>query len=221
MTKPRKKIRVLLADDHNVLREGLRYLLEQQPDMDVVLGVADGRAAVEETQRLAPDVVVMDISMPGLNGIDATRQIAGDLFRAKVLCLSVHREKSLVQAMLEAGSSGYLLKTSIGDELVQAVRTVAAGDMYLSPPIAADIVEHHVLNGGSDPRGDVYTDLSEREREVLQLIAEGHHTKDIASQLNISPKTVLAHREHMMRKLDVDSIVALTRYALREGISEL
>jgi DNA-binding NarL/FixJ family response regulator len=216
-----KKIRVLLADDHNVLREGLRSLLQQEPDIDVVLDVADGRTAVNETQRLAPDVVVMDISMPGLNGIDATRKIAGDLFNAKVLCLSVHREKSLVQAMLEAGASGYLLKTSAADELIQAVRTVAEGGMYLSPPIAGDIVEQQFRSTGTGNRSTAYTELTEREREVLQLVAEGCHTKEIADRLHISPKTVLAHLENMMRKLDVDSIASLTRYALREGISEL
>ncbi len=215
-----KPIRVLLADDHNILREGLRVLLEQQPDITVVDDVADGRSAVESSRRLTPDVVVMDIGMPDLNGIDATRQIVSDLFQAKVLCLSVHREKSMVRAMLEAGACGYLLKTSASKELVDAVRTVAHGDMYLSPPIAGDVIQHHV-RGGEGWNRSGFTDLTQREREVLQLIAEGLHTKTIADQLHVSPKTVLTHRENIMKKLGVDSVASLTRYALREGISEL
>ncbi len=221
MTKPAKAIRVLIADDHNVLREGLRSLLEQQSDIEVICDVGDGRTAIEETRRLTPDVVVMDISMPDLNGIDAARQIVSDLFHAKVLCLSVHRERTLVLAMLEAGASGYLLKTSAGEELIHAVRTVAAGETYLSPPIAGDLVQHHLHHANEGKRNDAYVELTEREREVIQLIAEGHHTKDIAERLYISPKTVLAHRENSMKKLNVSSIAELTRYALREGLSEL
>jgi len=218
----RKTIRVLLADDHGVLREGLRALLEQQPDMQVVAEAANGRDAVRLTLELAPDVVVMDIGMPDLNGIDATRQIVADLFSARVLCLSVHREKKLVQAMLEAGASGYLLKTAAAKELITAVRTVVMhGRVYLSSEIAADVVQHHVRGKGLATKSGAYADLTERERQVLQLIAEGHHTKDIAGRLHISPKTVLAHRENVMRKLGVDSTVALARYALREGIVEL
>jgi DNA-binding NarL/FixJ family response regulator len=167
-----------------------------------------------------PDVVIMDIGMPELNGVDATRQIVADLFKAKVLCLSVHRETSVVRAMLEAGAKGYVLKTSAARELIEAVRTVAAGETYLSPPVAGDIVQHCVLGNGVG-QGGAYVDLTEREREVLQLIAEGHHTKMIADRLHITPKTVLAHRESAMRKLGVDSIASLTRYALREGLSEL
>jgi DNA-binding NarL/FixJ family response regulator len=161
MGQSQKNIRVLLVEDHNVLREGLRALLQQQPDMEVVLGVADGRTAVEETRRLAPDVVVMDIGLPDLNGIDATRQIT------------------------------------------------------------SDIVDHHLRNDAPKSRSDAYAELTEREREVIQLVSEGLHTKEIADRLHISPKTVLAHRERVMRKLGVDSIAALTRYALREGLSEL
>ena len=215
-----KTIRILLADDHNILREGLRTLLEQLPDMDVVAEVADGRSAVKQTRKLVPDVIVIDIGMPDLNGIDATRKIVAELFNVRVLCLSAHRERSLVRAMLQAGASGYLLKTSAGEELIEAVRTVAAGGTYLSPPIAEDVVKHFVREK-TDSKGGAYSELTNREREVLQLIAEGHHTKIIADRLHISPKTVLAHRESVMKKLGVDSIASLTRYALREGISEL
>jgi DNA-binding NarL/FixJ family response regulator len=220
MTKPRKKIRLLVADDHNVLREGLANLLEHEPDMEVVGQAATGREAVEMTRGLTPDIVIMDIGMPDLNGIDATRQIMGDLFRCLVICLSVHREKQLVNAMLAAGASGYLLKTSARRELVEAVRTVASGETYLSPPIASDVVNHHVRGEGTN-KNCAFAVLTEREREVLQLIAEGLHSKMIGDRLHISPRTVLAHRENIMRKLNLDSVVALTRYALREGLSEL
>jgi len=215
-----RKTRIVLADDHSVLREGLRALLELEPDMEIVADVGNGRAAVKKTHELAPDVVVMDIGMPDLNGIDATRQIVADLSSSRVLCLSVHREHELVHAMLEAGASGYLLKTSAASELVEAVRTVAAGETYLSPPIAGDVVAHHV-RAECTGKSCAFAVLTEREREVLQLIAEGHHTKIIADRLHISPKTVLAHRESVMKKLEMDSIAALTRYALREGLSEL
>jgi DNA-binding NarL/FixJ family response regulator len=220
MTTQAKKIRILIADDHNVLREGLCALLEQEPDMEVVGGAADGQEAIEKTRELSPDVVVMDIGMPDLNGIDATRQIVADLFTARVLCLSVHRERQLVQAMLQAGASGYLLKTSARKELIDAVRTVASGETYLSPPIASDVLARHVRGEGTGKSG-AFAVLTEREREVLQLIAQGLHTKIIADHMHISPKTVLAHRENCMRKLEIDSIAALTRYALREGLCEL
>ena len=215
-----QKIRIILADDHKLLREGLRSLLETEPDMEIVADVSNGREAIEKSRELSPDVVVMDISMPDLNGIDAARQLTSELFAPKVLCLSVHREMQLVAAMLEAGASGYILKTSASRELVHAVRAVTRGETYLTPSIAGDIVEHHVRGGGTHKRG-AYSDITEREREVLQLIAEGHHTKVIADRLSVSPKTVLAHRENAMKKLGIDSIAGLTRYALREGISEL
>jgi DNA-binding NarL/FixJ family response regulator len=215
-----KIIRVLLADDHAILRESLRALLEQEPDIVVVADVDNGRDAVRQTRALQPDVVLMDLSMPELNGIDAARQINEDLFRAKVLCLSVHRETGLVSAMLEAGASGYLLKTSAHTELVGAVRRVAKGETYLSAPIAADIVEHHVRGKGPSQSG-VFMNLTARQREVLQLIAEGHNTKEIAGRLHIGAKTVLSHRETLMHKVGAQSTVDLARFALREGISEL
>jgi len=220
MKKQTGNTRILLVDDHNVVREGLQALIEKEPDMKVVAAVDNGRDAISKALELAPDLVVMDIGMPGLNGIDATRQILAKRPQTRVLCLSVHREQRLVSAMLEAGASGYLLKTGARKELIGAARAVANGETYLSPPIAGDVVEHHV-RGKGEGKGGAYGDLSEREREVLQLIAEGHHTKMIANRLHISPKTVLAHRESAMSKLGIDSIAGLTRYALREGLAEL
>ncbi|MEW6745892.1 MAG: response regulator transcription factor [Planctomycetota bacterium] len=216
----KKRIRILLADDHEILREGLRSLLEKQPDMEVVADVGDGRTAIRQARELQPDVIVMDIGMPDLNGIEATRLISAEGSHCRVICLSVHRERRLVTAMLQAGASGYLLKTTAAKELVDAVRAVAAGQAYLSPSIAQDVVQHHVRAMASNGAG-AFSTLSEREREVLQLIAEGYQSKEIAERLHVSPKTVLAHRESLMKKLKLDSTVALARYALREGIAEL
>lgn len=215
-----ESIRVLLADDHNVLREGLRSLLEREADIQVVGEAADGRTAVRLFEELAPDVVVMDIGMPELNGIEATRHITSDRFGAKVICLSVYEDAAMVHAMLEAGASGYLLKTSAGEELVRGIRTVASGAIYLSPAIARQVLERGVwTNGGSSP--EAFKLLTPREREILQLIAEGHQTKAAANRLGIRPKTVLAHRDNIMKKLGIHSVADLVRYALREGISEL
>lgn len=213
-------IHIILADDHHILREGLRALLMHEPDFNVVAEVSNGREAVTMAMQLEPDVVIMDISMPDLNGIDATRKIVSSPCKTKVLCLSMHGESAMVHAMLEAGASGFLLKTSVGKELVEAVRAVASGQTYLSPSIARVIVDHH-FHGHELHGNNVFARLSMREREVLQLIAEGHNTKSIADRLHISPKTVLSHRDRLMKKLKVDSVVALTRYALRQGITEL
>ena len=220
MAESKKTIKVLLADDHEVLRDGLQSLIEGQADMEVVAAVGTGRSAVRIAGKMRPDVVVMDIGMPDLNGIDATRQIVGDSSNVKVLCLSMHKEQSMIGSMLRAGASGYLVKNCAGRELVTAIRTVASGETYISPMVAGDLVQEYV-RGRPEPDGSVYADISEREREVLQLIAEGHHTKMIADRLHISPKTVLAHRENLMKKLGIDSIASLTRYALQQGISEL
>ncbi|MEJ2720513.1 MAG: response regulator transcription factor [bacterium] len=214
-----KTIRILLADDHEVLRDGLQALINRQPDMDVVAAVGSGRSVVEQARMLQPDVIVMDIGMPDLNGIDATRQITTDSCAGKVLCLSMHKEQSLIGAMLQAGASGYLVKNCAGRELVDAIRTVASGHTYISPMIADEVVEGYVRKR-SDPGPNVYSELSGREREILQLIAEGRNTKEIADQLAVSEKTVAAHRLNLMKKLDLHSIADLTRYAIRQGLVE-
>ena len=213
-------IHVILADDHHILREGLHALLEHEPDIDVVAEVSTGHEAVKMTARLEPDVIIMDIGMPDLNGIEATRKIVSSSCKTRVLCLSMHGEATTVLAMLEAGASGYLPKTTVGKELIDAVRAVVAGETYLSPSIARVLVNHHVL-GHQLRKNNAFVHLTPREREVLQLIAEGHHTKGIADRLHISPKTVLSHRDRLMKKLGVDSTVALARYALRQGMTEL
>ena len=213
-------IRILLADDHAIVREGLKSMLEREPDMKVIADVGDGRTAVKMAQQEQPDLVVMDISMPDLNGIEATSQIISELKRIKVICLSMHREKKFIGAMLRAGASGYVIKNDVTKELIGAIRKIMSGDMYLSAAIAGNVVNQFVRNNGPREKG-AYTDLSDREREVLQMIAEGLSTKDIASKLDLSEKTISAHREHIMQKLGLHNVVELTRYALREGISQL
>lgn len=212
-------IRILLADDHTIVRKGLLSLLEREPDIDVIADVEDGRAAVKTVSQMKPDIVIMDISMPGLNGIEATRQIMSEAPTTRVICLSMHGERKFVGAMLRAGASGYVLKNDVTKELTEAIRRVLSGRTYLSPSLAGDIVRHYVRE--RPPEKGVFAELSEREREVLQLIAEGRSTKEAAAVLGLSEKTVAAHREHIMAKLNLHTVVELTRYALREGLSEL
>ena len=162
----------------------------------------------------------MDIGMPDLNGIDATREIVSEPNAPRVICLSIHRESGLVNAMLKAGATGYVLKNSSACELPAAVRAVAGGETYLCPRVSGDLVEQHI-NGKKPAPNGAFADLTTREREVLQLLAEGHHTKAIASHLNISPKTVLVHRTNLMKKIDAESIVDVVRYAVRQGLAQL
>ncbi len=214
-------IRVLLADDHGIFREGLRALLDRQVDMAVVAEVGDGRAAVKAASKSLPDVAVMDISMPGMNGVEATRQIKTALPATKVICLSMHAEAPFVTAALEAGASGYLLKDCALSELVRAIHAVRANQAYLSPAITQLVVQGYAARqraGGEAPATD---SLTRREREILQLIAEGHCTKDIAGRLCVSVKTVGTHREHLMSKLNIHSIAGLTKYAIRTGVTAL
>ncbi len=220
-TKKKRAIRILLADDHNIMREGLRALLQSENDMAVVAEVDNGRDAVKKTLKLEPDVAIMDIGMPDLNGVDATRQILRENANTRVLCLSVHQERGLVQAMLEAGGSGYLLKTTVSEELITAIRAIVAGGTYLSPHIAGIVVEHNVRGKGRNSERNAYNTLTAREREVLQLIAEGNDSRDVGRQLCISSKTVLAHRERIMEKVGTCSTAGLIRYALRQGIADL
>lgn len=213
------KTRIVLVDDHTIVRKGLRSLLEIEPDLEVVADVNDGRASVKAVSQMKPDVVVMDIGMPGLNGIEATRQIMSEAPKTKVICLSMHGERKFVGAMLRAGAVGYVLKNDVTKELTEAIRRVMSGRTYLSPSLAGDIVRHYVRE--RPPEKGAFGELSDREREVLQLIAEGRSTKEAAAILSVSEKTVAAHREHIMAKLNLHTAVDLTRYALREGLSEL
>ncbi len=215
-------LRVLLADDHNIMRAGLRSLLESQSDIAVVGEAENGRTAVKLTRKLIPDIVIMDVSMPDLNGIDATRQILDELDRTRVIALSMHSDRRYIEGMLRAGVSGYLIKDCVLQEMVDAVRVVANGQIYLSPRIAGTVVQSFVNHlNGKQPASSGTELLTLREREVLQLIAEGVETKQIADRLNISPKTVESHRRNLMEKLHLYSIAELTKYAIREGLTEL
>ncbi len=213
-------IRILLADDHQLFREGLRSLLKDEPDMEVIAEADNGRTAVQQASELRPDVVAMDISMPDMNGMEATRQIASRVPATKVLGLSMHSDKRFVEGMLKAGASGYLLKDCANEELIQAIRVVASGQTYLSPAIAGTVVQGCVH--GPEVKACPSTDqLTPREREVLQLVAEGLASKQIAARLNISVKTIDSHRHQIMERLNLHSVAELTKFAVREGLSSL
>ena len=213
-------IKIMLADDHRIMRDGLRSLIAKQPDMEVVADAENGRAAVKLTRRFRPDVIVMDINMPDLNGIEATRQILAEFPGTKIIAFSMHTDHQFVAGALKAGVSGYLQKDSAFEELVRAIRTVVANQTYLSPKITADVVKGYVekLIEDESAAPDFLTD---REREVVQLHAEGYTTKQIAEHLNVSVKTVETHRRNIMQKLDITSIAELTKFAIREGLTTL
>ena len=213
-------IKILLADDHKITRQGLRSLLEKQSDMAVVAEAEDGRTAVQMVEKLSPDVVIMDVSMPDLNGIEATRQIISRNSKVKIIALSMHSDRLFIAEMLKSGACGYLLKDCAFEELARAIRAVVDGKTYLSPAISGVVVDDylHRLSKNDSPNGQI---LTNREREVLQLLAEGKSTKQIALKLHISVKTVETHRRQMMDKLDIHTVAELTKYAIRKGLTSL
>lgn len=213
-------IRILLADDHKITRQGLRSLLDENDDMEVLAEAENGRDAIELARKLNPDVIIMDVSMPDLNGVEATRQIIQDNHDVRVIALSMHSDTLFVSEMLKSGASGYLLKDCAFQELEQAIRTVTDGKAYLSPSISGVVVEDylHRLSKADMSTSGVLTD---REREVLQLIAEGQSTKQVALKLHISAKTVETHRRQIMNKLDMHTVAELTKYAIRKGLTAL
>ena len=213
-------IRVLIADDHTIMRAGLRSLLEKEDQIEVVAEAENGRRAVQLAVEHEPDVVVMDVSMPDLNGIEATSQVLESLPEAKVIALSMHTDKRFVMGMLRAGAFGYLLKDCASRELANAIVSVASNKKYLSPDIAGVVIEDS-LYGGRTEGETVSSMLSAREREVLQLIAEGWSTKQIAAHLYVSVKTIETHRRQIMKKLDLHNIADLTKYAIREGLTSV
>jgi len=214
-------IRVLIADDHKIMLAGLRSLLEKQTDFDVVGEAENGRKAVQMALEKTPDVVVMDVSMPDMNGIEATTQIVETNKKTRVIALSMHSDKRFVMGMLRAGASGYLLKDCASQELANAIYQVAAGKKYLSPEITGVVIDDFLLGGASEGVAATASVLSAREREVLQLIAEGWSTKQIASHLYVSIKTIETHRRQIMKKLDLHNIADLTKYAVREGLTSI
>ena len=209
-------IRIALADDHKVLRHGLSKAFSNEKDMEVVGEAENGYEIIELVRKTTPDVIIMDIAMPGMNGIEATRQIIKELPDIKIIALSMHSGKKMIHEMFKAGAKGYLLKDCEYEELINAIRVVITDKTYLSPAITEVVVEN-MLNPAEGE--NAFAVLSDRERQVLQLLAEGKTTKQIARTLHVSPKTVEGHRTKIMNKLDIDSVAKLTKYAIREGLT--
>jgi len=213
-------INVILADDHIIFREGICSLLNRQSDVNVIAAAVNGREAVKLTRELKPKIVLMDITMPILNGVEATRQIVHEFPQTKVIALSMHSSKNFIVDMLKAGASGYLLKNCGFEELYHAIKAVASGLRYLSPAVA-DIVMEGYSGFIFDNELTAFTALTTRQREVLQLLAEGKNTKQIAAKLHVSVKTVETHRQHIMEKLAIKNVAELTKYAIREGLTSI
>jgi DNA-binding NarL/FixJ family response regulator len=214
------KQKILLADDHRLFRDGLRTLLDKQADMEVVGETSDGSQTIAAVSEKKPNIILMDISMPNLNGIDATRRIISENPSIKIIILSMHSDQKFVVEALKSGAVGYLLKDCAIDELIGAIRIVAAGQIYLARDIEDAVIKDY-LKLADNRQGSAFTTLSIREREVLQLLAKGLSTKETASKLNISIKTVETHRKQIMDKLGIYSIAELTKYAIREGLTPL
>jgi len=211
-------MRIVIADDQGMVRQGLRALIEEQDEMEVVGEAEDGWEVVKLAGELLPDAIIMDISMPNLNGVEATRQILKENPDIKIIALSMYPHKRYVTEMLKAGAAGYVLKSYLFDELVKALHTAAAGEHYLSPQITDVLVDEYVNKLSTNEESSL-NKLSPRERQVLQLIAEGLSTKQVALRLNISPKTADANRREIMKRLDIHSIAELTKFAIREGLT--
>jgi two-component system response regulator NreC len=214
------KIRILLADDHTLLRAGLKMMLNAQPDMEVIGEAQDGHQTILEAQKLQPDIILMDITMPDLNGIEATRQIKRLLSDVKILVLTMHENDEYVFQALRAGASGYMLKEAADTELITAIHVITSGQFYLSPTAQSVVIGDYLQRVRTGEERDSYSSLTEREREILKLVAEGHTNNQIAERLIISPKTVDTHRTHVMDKLNLHSRAELVKYAMRRGLLE-
>ena len=214
-----KRTRILVADDHTIVRQGLRAILEGEPDMEVVGEAADGREAVKKAVSLAPDVVIMDVSMPKMNGLEATARIVKDNPAIRVVALTMHSSEEYVYSLLKAGAKGYLLKESVSSDLVEAIHAVEGGGTYLHPSISNKVVEGYLKRPQSPATGGMLDVLTPREREILQLIAEGHTNREIAGMLVLSVKTIENHRTRIMDKLEIHNVAGLTRYAIDRGIA--
>jgi len=213
-----KRIRILLADDHNIMRRGLRLLLERQPGFEVVGEAADGRQAAERAEGTKPDVVVLDIAMPNMSGIEAAQRIRASLPQAAIVILSMHSDEGYVLRALKAGAKGYLLKDSAESDLIEAIRAVSEGKAFFSPEISKILVEDYVRDMKKRGAEDSYELLTSREREILHLLAEGKSNKDVATLLNLSLYTVETHRRNLQDKLNLHSLAELILYAVRKGL---
>lgn len=213
-------IKILIADDHQIMRDGLRALFDRHADLDVVAEAENGRTAIRLVRELSPDVVVMDITMPELNGIEATARILNDAPGVRVVALSMHSDRRFVREVFRAGASGYVLKDCAFEQLANAIRVVAANQTYLCPGVADVLIKDYV-DQQRDDAPSVFSVLTVREREVLQLLAEGQATREIADRLHVSVKTVETHRQNIMQKLNIHNVAGLTKYAIREGLTSL
>ena len=216
---PGKRTRVLVADDHTILRQGLRAILESEPNIEVVGEAADGREAVRKAATLEPDVVIMDVSMPRMNGLEATARIVKDNPAIRVVALSMHNSEEYVCSLLKAGARGYVLKESVSSDLVESIHAVVNGGTYLHASISTRVVERYLRRPQARSRTRLIDVLTPREREILQLIAEGHTNKEIAGLLVLSVKTIENHRTRIMDKLEIHNVAGLTRYAIDRGIA--
>lgn len=212
------KIRVLIADDHAILREGVRALLNLSEDIEVVGEAADGQEAVEQCRRLDPHVILMDIAMPGLGGLEATLEIRKGNPRTKILVLTQYEDREYIRRFLKAGVSGYVLKKAAGSELTAAIRATHRGGLVLDPTVAREAMEEYGARPTTEESADPYETLTDREKQVLKLVAEGRSNKEVAAVLDISVKTAMSHRERVMGKLDLHSRTDLIKFALRKGI---
>jgi two-component system response regulator NreC len=213
-----KKIRIVLAEDHTILREGLRALLSADPKFQIVGEAPDGREAVRSVEKLGPDLVMMDLSMPRMTGMDAIREIKKRYPETKIIALTVHKTEEYLRTTLQAGADAYVLKDATHDQLLMAIENVLEGKTFLSPGVSEQVIEGYLTGKGSRMPNSVSELLSQREREVLKLIAEGYKNKEIAGDLCISLKTVEKHRANLMKKLDLHNAAALTAYAIEQGL---
>jgi DNA-binding NarL/FixJ family response regulator len=213
-----RKLSIVLGDDHTLLRQGLRKILEERPDWEVVAEAGDGRDAVRQILATTPDVAILDIGMPLLNGIEATRQVVRRLPECRVLILSMHADEAYIIQALKAGAKGYMLKDSADSDLIRGVAAIAAGKSFFSPAAAKVMLDDYLRHLAEKGIADRYESLSEREREIFQLVAEGRSNKEVAELLSVSPATVETHRAHILQKLDVHNTAELVLYAVRRGV---
>jgi DNA-binding NarL/FixJ family response regulator len=213
-------MKILIADDHSIVREGLKSLIDKQKSMQVIGEAEDGQMAIDLTSELSPDIVIMDISMPNLNGIEATREILRNKPETKIIILSMYTDKHIVKESLEAGAKGYILKSNLLEELLQAIKTVKANERYLSPRITGIVIEDYI-NLKANDKTKTQIKLTSRDRHIIQLIAEGKSIKEISRIIKISTKTADANRRAIMNKLNIYNTAELTKYAIREGLTSL
>ena len=214
-------IEIVIADDHTIVRQGLRKLLEEEDDLKITGEAMNGREAVQKVQELKPDIIIMDIAMPVLNGIEAARQIKQSFLKTKIIILSMHDHTRYIRELLSIGVSGYLLKNAVSDDIIQAIKAAVKGEIYLSPSISNRVIEDYVGMNQKTSQDELYNTLTNREREVFQMMVEGYTTKKISEILCLSPSTIKSHRSNIMEKLKMENISKLIQYAIHLGIIDI